>query len=1066
MTDELHSRVMPVDPATTVTGRTICAYAAVFNRWTEIHDQDGEYEERLVPGAFRAGLAQRGDRIFAVYHHGRNLDGTPSAQNSVPYGTPVVSREDHRGWYTETRVNEGVDGDRLLEAAKNKALRGQSFTGYFLRSTPPKPPGGYKRDPVTGKLPQVTRHEILPIEYGLTPSPAYLEAEVVGVRSKEAGTAGRAGESTHGGPAPYEKGDDDVQCPTCLKYNDDQAEFCDQCGAALPGWGQPNQPELLDGKSAAPSESGSVKCPGCGAFNETDARYCDQCGRMLPNSAYDAATAAAGAATSSSGRQPAGTESAMADRADGWEMPGTAGEGDDPGPPTAKPDHGRATGRHVHAHPAFAGPDVNNDGVHEHEHSHYDDADHDHAHHVSTSGRAKLLIVAEQYDIGIEAAERLDPRRVVALAAGLRADTKTPTEPYGDVEYADPGYQADKKKRYPVDTDEHTQAAWGYIKQAGNAAKYSSADLKKVKDKIRAAMHKFGHQTEDDADGKAKSTSSSGRQPEPQAAASRGGAEPQARSAGNDRSTHQGGTTMPEQTMSVEERAARQAEIRRRIQEINDEHAGAELPTEIQGEWDDLLAENTRHEKAIKAQTARTQQLTLLAAGQEGVPGADPDSGYARQAALDQGRPEPTQRSGYAGPALIPSPRQLGNEIWDLSTARHQARSVDELPQIYRDRAMRALEFGRFPAEPARHREDIQSRISGLLDMTNDPYGFVATRMLSTGSEVYRRAFGKILLRGQESLNSEEQLALQRALTIGTPASFGPGSYPVPYQVDPTVTLTSNGAINALRQMARVEQIVGREWLGVTSTGVVVTRQSEAAPASDATASPFAMNQPGVAATRVQAFVPFSVEVEQDWNGLLAEISMMLADAKDIEEAGSFLTGNGTAPNPQGILTGISGAPQQVLTATTAVTAIADIYNVETQMAPRFRAQSSWLASKGGYNALRQLWTPTAGSAGDPWARPSMGTPPEFLGYPAYENSNMSTTPSVSASQILIQGDWKQFLIVDRIGMSIELVPHIFSVNGTLPQSGFPTGQRGVFALWRNNSIVLVPNAFRYLQVR
>lgn len=532
---------------------------------------------------------------------------------------------------------------------------------------------------------------------------------------------------------------------------------------------------------------------------------------------------------------------------------------------------------------------------------------------------------------------------------------------------------------------------------------------------------------------------------------------------------------MPEQTMSVEERAARQAEIRRRQEEMNAEFAGAALPSDRQAEWDALVAEDGMHEEAIRSQTARTQYLRVLADRQGGgIPGYDTDSGYGQQSAQDNGHQPPPQRTGNGfGGNLVPSSRQLDKDIWDMASARTYARTIDDLPQIYRDRAMRVLEFGRFPAESPRMREDIQGRIEDLLNRSDDPTGFVAQRILSTGSPSYQRAFGKILLKGPASLNSEEQLALQRALTIGTPAAFGPGSFPVPYQVDPTVTLTSNGAINALRQIARVEQIVGREWLGVTSTGIVVTRQSEATPTTDATtgaapppAATFGMSQPAVAATRVQAFVPFSVEVEQDWNGLLAEISTMLADAKDIEEAGSFLSGNGTAPNPQGVLTGITGAPQQVLTGATAATTIADVYNVETQMAPRFRAQSSFLASKGGYNALRQLWTQVASAAGDPWVRPSAGTPPEFLGYPAYENSNMATTPTVSNTVLLVQGDFKQFLIVDRIGMSVELVPHVFQQAVAGAGVGFPTGQRGVFALWRNNSTVLVPNAFRYLQVR
>src|SRR5215831_8093109 len=36
-------------------------------------------------------------------------------------------------------------------------------------------------------------------------------------------------------------------------------------------------------------------------------------------------------------------------------------------------------------------------------------------------------------------------------------------KPYGDVKYADPGYQSDGKKRYPIDTEKHIRAAWNYI---------------------------------------------------------------------------------------------------------------------------------------------------------------------------------------------------------------------------------------------------------------------------------------------------------------------------------------------------------------------------------------------------------------------------------------------------------------------------------------------------------------------------------------------------------------------------------------------------------------------------
>jgi hypothetical protein len=65
-------------------------------------------------------------------------------------------------------------------------------------------------------------------------------------------------------------------------------------------------------------------------------------------------------------------------------------------------------------------------------------------------------------------------------------------EPYGDVTYADPGYQADKKKRYPIDTAEHVRAAWSYINQGDNASAYSAEQLASIENKIKSAAKKLG----------------------------------------------------------------------------------------------------------------------------------------------------------------------------------------------------------------------------------------------------------------------------------------------------------------------------------------------------------------------------------------------------------------------------------------------------------------------------------------------------------------------------------------------------------------------------------------------
>lgn len=103
-----------------------------------------------------------------------------------------------------------------------------------------------------------------------------------------------------------------------------------------------------------------------------------------------------------------------------------------------------------------------------------------------------------------------------AIQAGLADGIAKPlgisnvSKPHGDVEYADPGYldadgnQASKSgkegvARYPID-EEHVKAAWSYINQEKNASQYTSEQLGSIKDKIKAAMKKYGHDVNDDAE--------------------------------------------------------------------------------------------------------------------------------------------------------------------------------------------------------------------------------------------------------------------------------------------------------------------------------------------------------------------------------------------------------------------------------------------------------------------------------------------------------------------------------------------------------------------------------------
>jgi len=87
---------------------------------------------------------------------------------------------------------------------------------------------------------------------------------------------------------------------------------------------------------------------------------------------------------------------------------------------------------------------------------------------------------------------------------------------------------------------------------------------------------------------------------------------------------------------------------------------------------------------------------------------------------------------------------------------------------------------------------------------------------------------------------------------------------------------------------------------------------------------------------------------------------------------------------------------------------------------------------------------------------PTGNTGAQLIGYPANETSEMAAALT-TGNTILTVGDFSRYVIVDRVGMSVELLPHLLGSNRR------PTGQRGLYAFWRNGAGVVDANAFRRL---
>lgn len=161
-------------------GRTVTAYAAIFDSPYEVVDRHGHYMEVVERSAFNRTLNGAGRNAAAcLYNHGMTVHGTPDALASVPLGKPLEIRADTKGLITVTRYNDSPLADAVLSSIRNGDITSQSFRGQAFRSSPTRVPR--VRDGEA--LPIVTRHELGLLDYGPTPMPVNAAAAILAVRS-------------------------------------------------------------------------------------------------------------------------------------------------------------------------------------------------------------------------------------------------------------------------------------------------------------------------------------------------------------------------------------------------------------------------------------------------------------------------------------------------------------------------------------------------------------------------------------------------------------------------------------------------------------------------------------------------------------------------------------------------------------------------------------------------------------------------------------------------------------------------------------------------------------------
>jgi HK97 family phage major capsid protein len=369
-----------------------------------------------------------------------------------------------------------------------------------------------------------------------------------------------------------------------------------------------------------------------------------------------------------------------------------------------------------------------------------------------------------------------------------------------------------------------------------------------------------------------------------------------------------------------------------------------------------------------------------------------------------------------------------------------------------RDRALRVLENEGHHLAP--HQIDHVDKL--LRSRNGDVDGAViARRLLLSERDAYRSAFMKGVTESSPIFTPEEQAAVAefRAANEGTGSA---GGFGIPVLIDPTIILTSGAADAPLLQISRVVTITTDAWKGVSSSGVVWSYDAESSAVSDDTPT---FEQPTIPVYMARGFIPYSIEVGQDYPGFADEMSMLLNQGFIDLVAKQSMTGSGTA-SPTGIFTALQNvttSPAHVVVTTTGALGAVDIRAAWSSLPERYRPRATWVMSPSVLSKVSQFGNGLAIS--DYTVNLLQDGSSVIAGRPVVISDYApSFTGTSGAENFCCLGDFSRYVFVSRAGMSVELIPTIFD-----QATARPTGNRAWFSFARHGMGVSDANGFRLL---
>lgn len=390
-----------------------------------------------------------------------------------------------------------------------------------------------------------------------------------------------------------------------------------------------------------------------------------------------------------------------------------------------------------------------------------------------------------------------------------------------------------------------------------------------------------------------------------------------------------------------------------------------------------------------------------------------------------------------------------------------------ETPGEVRGRALKAIERWNAPDElkegAVKTLERAGTGHADDISASND-IAEIARHILRFSHPHYVEAFRKFVRDPDggylADLTPDEHRAWREAREVMR-STLATGGAVLPAPMDPTIVLVSDGSADPMRRVARVDTTTSLTKRYVVSDGSTFSFDAELAEVSDDTPS---LSEVEITVQKAQGWIEASIEVWADQPDFPTELVKLIEDGKLQAEAPVFINGTSGSNQPIGLLTRLTATTHSVVSpATPEQFTKADPYKVLQALPPRFRPRASWLAEFSTLAALDQMETQN-GSKAFPDV---FGASPRLLNRPIFEHSSMPAASLINASTtnsnpILVVGDFSHYVILDRVGMSVNFVGpgHLFGTT-----SGRPVGKVGWYAYWRVGADVLDSNAFRVLDV-